>query len=115
MLPGGVTKLLENTRRIAPTSGTYAHANGTTEDTALTLTITVQTKIDNIRLDFTNLTKNTTVRTKVGGITADTLNWNTSMDDLQILRLVDVDQTVVVTIQSAIAEGAIRNINYRVL
>ena len=39
-LPGGVGKLLENTRSIDPINGTHAHPDGVAEQTAITLTIT---------------------------------------------------------------------------
>lgn len=106
--------LLGIPRDITPTSSTYAHASGTTEDTAITLTITSKTKINNILLDMTDFTKNTTIRTKVGGITVDTLDWNTSMDDLQLLGTMVAGSNVTVTFQSGTAEGASRDMDYEV-
>lgn len=107
-------KLDEIAIDVPPASGTHAHPDGVVEQTAITLTIVKKTRINNIHLDFVNLTQNTTVRTKIGGTTVDTLNWNPAMDDGVLLNHFVCDEDVTVTIQSVIAEGAIRNIDYKV-
>lgn len=106
------------TEVITRTAGTYAHAAGTTEDTAITISSTQNNKILGIWLDMTNLTQTTTVRVKyqIDGTTArtfQTIVWTTAMDDgILIEGNIPVDDSVTVTVQSGTTEGASRNIPY---
>ena len=105
---------------IDETSGTYSHSNGVAEQDAIVLTITEKTRINNFYLDLVNLTQSATLRVKVkvdgtNYQTLDTLNWTTSNDDGVLIHGLTSDVDVKVTIQSAIAEGASRDIPYRVL
>jgi hypothetical protein len=105
---------------ITPTSGTYAHPSGTTEQDAIVLSISTRTKINNIYLDLTNLTQNCTIRVKakIDGTNyreIDSLGWTTADRDGVIISEFVSDVAAKVTIQSAVAEGASRNIPYRVV
>jgi len=102
------------------TTGTHTHANDTTEQTAIDLTITSRRKIHNIYLDLSALTQNCTIRVKVAidGTTlrtVDTVTWTTADDDGVIIAPFTTDVDVRVTIQSAALEGAQRNIPYRII
>jgi len=104
---------------ITPRSGTYAHPSGTDEQDAITLTIASRTKINNICLDLTTLTQNCTIRVKakVDGTNyreIDSLDWTTADRDGVIISEFVSDVDVKISIQSAISEGASRNIPYRV-
>ncbi len=105
---------------VVPQSDTYEHPDVTTEQTAIEITITERTIINNIYLDLVNLTKNATIRvyTKVDGTNyteIDSLGWTTTDRDGVIISELVSDVDVKVTIQSAVLEGASRNIPYRVV
>lgn len=106
---------------LAKSTGVYSHANGTSEDTAVTLTpATGQYYVNwGLWLDLYTLTQNTTVRAKhkIDGTTYrtfSTLLWValTSDDGVLIEGEFATEQPITVTMQSAIAEGRTRNIPY---
>ena len=105
---------------VTPQKGTYKHPSGTTEQDVLEILLSSRTKINNIYLDLTMLTQNCTIRvyTKVDGTTyveIDSLTWTTADRDGVVISMLVSDFDVKVTIQSAVAEGATRNIPYRVV
>lgn len=105
---------------ISPQSGTYEHPSGTTEQDAIEIALTSRTKINNIYLDLVNLTQNCTIRvkSKIDGTNyreIDSLDWTTADRDGVIISELVSDVDVKITLQSAVAEGASRNIPYRVV
>ena len=102
---------------LPPAEGIYSHPSGVAEQIAFTITITRPIKLKSILLDFVNLTQNATIRIKcqIDGAnyrTIETFNWTVGMDDGVYFREITVNHNVQVTIQSAVAEGAARNIPY---
>ncbi len=102
---------------VATTSnGTYAHANGTTEDTAIS--ITANEADVTIAFDVSLLTQNTTIRVKeeVDGTTAEIQSEKVFPTDFDanvesvIVNLVGKGRDQVVTFQSGTSEGASRDI-----
>jgi len=103
---------------MAANAGTYAHPNGVAEQIAITITPVYPVKANTIYLDLVNLTENCTIRVKVeidGATprTIETFNWTTGMDDGVYFRQIASDVEITVTIQSLVAEGAVRDIPYR--
>ncbi len=102
----------------APTEGIYAHPNGVAEGTAFTIAIAALTKVNTIVLDLTNLTQNATIRVRYdmagGGLypIMETFNWTVGMNPLVYFRGLSVMHSIRLTVQSAVAEGAARNIPY---
>jgi len=99
--------------------GTKSHPSGTSEQTVVEVALTKRRKVWSILLDLVNLTKSATVRvyTKVVGASwtpLDSLDWNTSMNDGVLFNAVVLDQDFKVTLQSVEAEGASRDITYKV-
>jgi|32_taG_2_1085360.scaffolds.fasta_scaffold03731_10 hypothetical protein len=102
---------------VATTSnGTYTHANGTTEDTAIS--ITANEADVTIAFDVSLLTQNTTIRVKeeVDGTTAEIqsekvfpTDFDTNVESV-IVSLVGKGRDQVVTFQSGTSEGASRDI-----
>lgn len=110
-----LSRILTN---ITPSNGTHAHADGLVEQTLITLTIVAKTRVNTITLNCSNLTQNVTIRTKLGGDTIDTLIQTpamTAVDPKVLLRVGVVDETVTITMKSAIGEGAIRDVVWRVV
>lgn len=103
---------------IRSTDATYSHPSGVAEQVAFTITPLYPLKILTIYLDLVNLTQNATIRiqTQIDGATyrrIETFNWTTGMDDGVYFRGIAIDTPLQVTIQSAVAEGAPRDIPYR--
>lgn len=103
-----------------PTEATYAHPNGVGESIAFTTP--APTPLSNrvfIMLDLSNLTQNADIRIKYDmhgdGApfpTIETFNWTVGMDDIVYFREISGQRAVQVTVQSALAEGAARDIDY---
>ena len=105
---------------IPPQSGTYVHAAGVTEDTAITLSSSDLRRVNSVYFDLVNLTQNITIRVKAEvddstARTIDTLNWVTADEDGVLIGGFATDVDITITFQSAVTEGAGRNIPYRVL
>jgi len=101
-------------------SDSYNLPNALVENTAITLTITSRRYVDNIYLDLVNLAQNCTTRIKneIDGATArtcDTITWTTEDDDGVIIAGFATDTDTTITIQSAVAQGAIKAIPYRII
>jgi len=101
-------------------ASSYNLPNDTVENTAITLTITTRRYVDNIYLDLVNLTQNCTIRIKneidgANARTVDTITWTTADDDGVIIAGFATDTDTTVTIQSAVAQGAIKAIPYRII
>lgn len=102
------------------TGATYSHPSGTTEQTVFTFTPTGISKVTGIWLDLVNLTQNSTIRVRytIDGTnfrTFQTIVWTTGMDDGVLINgnlPVNTSYSLRVTIQSAVAEGASRDIVY---
>lgn len=105
------------------TSGTHSHSSGTTEQTIVEVTITTPTKLCNLFLDLVNLTKNATVRVyaKIDGtnyraLEGGQIDWIVASDDDGICyESLTIDKDVKFTLQSSEAEGASRNVPYRIV
>jgi len=102
------------------TSGTYSLPNDVADNTAITIALATRRKIHNIYLDLVNLVQNCTIRIKneIDGATArtlDTVAWTTADDDGIIIAGFVTDTDTTVTIQSAVAQGAAKDIPYRVI
>lgn len=106
-------------------SGQFTHPSGVAEvDPSLTITVPVPTagrhRLGTIWLELSALTQDTRFRLKyrVGGDTTYRTFWNflfkpATMDDhLAIVTNVIVRQNVILTVQSSVAEGAGRDIDY---
>jgi hypothetical protein len=99
------------------TSGTYVHANGTTEDDAII--ITNNDKNVEVAMDMTAITQNTTVRTyeKIDGTTyikTSEAIYPTDFDSDSVIIILNgktADQKI--TFQSGTGEGAGRNVDWR--
>ena len=97
-------------------NGTYVHANGTTEDTATS--VTANEALIEIAYDVSLLAQNTTIRVKeeVDGVTPEIISevvFPTDFDanvETIIVELVGRGRDQVVTFQSGTSEGAGRNI-----
>jgi len=101
-------------------SSSYNLPNDVAENTAITLTITSRRYVDNIYLDLVNLVQNCTIRIKneidgVNARTVDTITWTTADDDGVIIAGFATDTDTTVTIQSAVAQGAVKAIPYRII
>lgn len=102
------------------TSGTYAHAAGVGEQTAITFSPTVNNICKGVWLDLTNLTQSCTIRIQyqIDGTnyrTFQSVSWNTTMDDGVLIEgdiPVAASKSLRVTIQSTVTEGATRNIPF---
>lgn len=101
----------------ASTEGTYSHPSGVAEGTAFTIAAAMQRVF--LLLDLSNLTQNATIRVKydVHGDgapfpTMETFNWTVGMDDIVFFREISGQRAVEVTVQSAVAEGVPRDIDY---
>ena len=113
--PGGFVEIIQ----VEDTSGTHTHADLTTEQTVLTISISSGIKvIRSLRLDLYNLTQTTTIRVKekIDGTnhrTIDSLVWDTTMD--KGVPIIDfyASKDIQVTLQSSVAEGASRSVPYR--
>lgn len=104
-------------RAILTTTGTFSHPNGVVEQTVFTITLTKPTEVKSLFLDLVNLTQNATIRIKheIDGATyrtIETFSWTTVMDDGVYFRSITCNDNIQVTIQSAIAEGAARDIPF---
>lgn len=113
------TRLRELADPIAVTiSGVHAHPNSTSEEDLKVFTVSVPTIIHELTLDLSNLTQNATIRVykKFNGnwrrLLGRTLVWETSMDVAVPLGEMSSTTDVKITIQSAVLEGASRNIPY---
>jgi hypothetical protein len=100
--------------------GTYAHASGTSEATAVEVTLTSRTKIQGILLDLNALTQSCTIRTyvKVDGTNYrlfDQWIWGTSSPKVVFVNTIAHDHDIKVTMQSVVTEGASRNIPYSLI
>ena len=101
----------------APFEGVYSHPSGVAEQIVLTQAIAWPMEFKSLYLDLVNLTQNATVRVKyqIDGAnyrTIETFNWTVGMDDGLYFREIAVNHNVQVTLQSAIAEGAARDVPY---
>jgi len=101
-------------------SDSYNLPNDLVENTAITLTITSRRYVDNIYLDLVNLVQNCTIRIKneiddATARTVDTIAWTTADDDGVIIAGFATDTDTTITIQSAVAQGAIKAIPYRII
>lgn len=102
---------------ISTSSGTYAHANGTTEDDAVVIINNVNNT--EIIMDFSLFTQDTTVRTyeKIDGavyIKTSEAVYPTDFDSNSVVFVLNgkgSDQKI--TFQSGIAEGAVRDSDFR--
>jgi len=104
---------------LIPVSGVHTHANNLLEQTVFTMAV-IPSKIETIYLDLVNLTQNCTIRVyhQIDGVNPrviETFNWTTGMDDGCYFRDVAVNASLQVTVQSAVIEGAIRNIPWAYL
>lgn len=102
---------------LIPVSGVHAHVNNILEQIVFTTAMPLA-KIETIYLDLVNLTQNCTIRVyhQIDGATfrvIETFNWTTGMDDGVYFRDIAVDAPVRVTVQSAILEGAVRNVPWK--
>lgn len=102
------------------TAASYNLPNDTAENTAITITITSRRFIDNIYLDFVNLVQNVTVRIKneiddATARTLDTIAWTTADDDGVLIAGFATDTDTTITIESPVAQGAIKAIPYRII
>ena len=102
----------------ASTEATYSLPNDTVENTAFTITPTGAQRIT-LMLDLTNLVQNADIRIKYDmhgdGApfpTMETFNWTTGMDDIVYFREISGQRAVVVTVQSTVAQGAVKDIDY---
>lgn len=104
--------------KINPTEATYNHPNGVAEQTAFTIALARPVRLKSMFFDMSNLTQNTTIRIKyqIDGAnyrTIETFNWTAGMDDGVFFREITVNHNVQVSFQSAVAEGAARDIPYQ--
>jgi hypothetical protein len=104
----------------ATTTGTFASTNNTDEQTVKEVTLSAKTKIHAFLVDVNALTKSTTIRVylKVDGTNyrlSDTFDWTTSDADVISLSPMALDVDIKVTMQSVEAEGASRDLPYRVI
>lgn len=103
------------------TPGTHAHADNLNWQVVATIATTTRIKIHAIWLDFVNLTQNMNMRLSytVDGTTPRifwTDTWLATDEDgvlINIPRAIANDLTL--EVQSAVAEGAIRNIPYEII
>jgi hypothetical protein len=105
---------------IAPTNGVYAHPSGVGEQIAFTVPAVGPIELKTLYLDLVNLTQNCTIRVyyQIDGANyrqIDIFNWTVAMGDGVYFREIAVNAAVQVTVQSAVAEGAVRNIPYQYL
>jgi len=97
---------------------THSHSSGTSEQTVFTITSTNINLVKGIWLDMSNLTKNMVIRVKyqIDGSsyrTFQTINWTTGMDDGVVINGdLPIDDNFRLTLQSTVAEGASRDVNY---
>jgi len=112
---------LLDTLDTAETSGTFSKVDDVLEQTIFTFAAGgLRTKILGIWLDLVNLTQNATIRIKfqVDGTnyrTFDNLVWITTDDDGVFISPFAANDDVQVSIQSAVLEGAARDIPYLIL
>lgn len=104
---------------LAFTRATHSHSNNTDEQTIFTVSNEIGNKFMGAFLDMSELTQNVTVRVKyaIDGSnlrTFQSFNWTTGQDDgVFIEGEIPFNDTFRVTIQSASAEGAARDVNYQ--
>lgn len=103
------------------TTGTHAHANNVNWQTVFTITTTTRIKVHAIWLDFINLTQNMNMRLsyQVDG-TNFRIFWSstwlsTDVDGVLINVPRAIANDLRLELQSAVAEGAIRNIPYEII
>lgn len=101
------------------TEATYSLPNDIAENSAFTITPTGCQRISSIMLDLSNLVQNADIRIKydVHGDgapfpTMETFNWTTGMDDIVYFREISGQRAVEVTVQSLVAQGAAKDIDY---
>jgi len=103
---------------LGTTEGVYAHPSSVAEETAFTIAIAQPTKVNTILLNLAALTQNATIRVRWDSAGAgvyeaiETFNWTVAMDNGVFFREITTTRSVRVTIQSAVLEGAPRNIPY---
>lgn len=104
---------------LSPTTATFSHPSGTTEQNVVSITSTTNNLIKGVWLDLVNLTQNTTIRIQyaIDGMnyrTAQSIDWTTGMDDgVFIDGNFPINRGFRVTLQSSTAEGASRNVPYQ--
>lgn len=104
---------------LTPTGATYSLPSGTTEQTAFTISSTQNNVVKGIWLDLTALTQNITIRVQyrqdgTNFRTFQTISWTTGMEDMVLVEGdIPINNHLRVTLQSAVAEGASRNIPYQ--
>lgn len=102
------------------TTGSFSLTSSTDETTAITFAPTQNNIVKGIWLDFTNMTQTLTVRAKyqIDGTNLRTFyedTWTTADPDGYLISGdIPVDDTLTVTLQSTIAEGASRDIPYQI-
>ena len=101
-------------------SDDHTHTDSTAEQTVYTFAPTQINLVKGIWLDLNALTQNVTIRLKyqIDGTnyrTFKTQTWTTGMDDGVLLTSeIPVDDSLQITLQSAILEGASRTVPYEV-
>lgn len=101
-------------------SGTYSLPNDLVANILTTIDFTQNTKIEGIWLDLVNLVQNVTIRLSyqidgATGRTFQTISWTTGDDDgVFIEGGFPVDDTVVISVQSAVVQGAAKDIPYKI-
>jgi|GEM_PF-5182518 len=118
---GGVTinnYTIQSTTGV-PVEGTYSLPNDVAENTAFTITPIATRQVSTIMLDLSNLVQNADIRVRydMHGDGApfpimETFNWTVGMDDIVYFRAISGQRAVSVTVQSTIAQGAAKDIDY---
>lgn len=92
----------------------FAYLNAGGEQTVFTFTPTVNTIIQAIWLNLTNLTQNNDIRIKIGGVIIETYNWTTGKDKGVYFKNIALPagDALLVSMQETADEGADRNIPY---
>jgi len=100
------------------TEGTYSLPNDLVENTAVTITPTGTQRMT-FQLDMSNLVQNVDVRIKYdmrgdGAVypIAETFNWTVGMDDIVYFREISGQRAIIITVQSLVVQGAIKDIDY---
>ncbi|MBA7630678.1 hypothetical protein ES703_38202 [subsurface metagenome] len=113
-----IQRILTAIRGGTPTEGTYSLPNDVAENSAFTITPTGAQRMT-FMLDLSNLVQNVDIRIKYdmhgdGGAkpTMETFNWTTGMDDIVYFREISGQRAVEVTVQSVVAQGAAKDIDY---
>lgn len=104
----------------AETTGTYAHPSGVAEGIVKEITGTTRNELKSIWIDLVNLTQDATLKVyhKIDASTYRqyaTYNWVTTDEDGVMIDGITVNNDWKVTITSAIAEGASRDIPYNII